>query len=116
MVTLATRALTSVELESIEKAASMIDPADGENEPLTTVVTLLAAAVMTGVDASIVGPAVAALGVAELDGDEGLLVPIALVAVTVKVYGVPFVSGLTTALVAEAPALAVTPPGDDVTV
>src|SRR5260370_27728035 len=55
-------------------------------------------------------------GVTELDGDEAGPVPTALVAVTVKVYLVPLVRPLTVALVAVPLALAVIPPGDEVTV
>src|SRR5258708_1382277 len=54
-------------------------------------------------------------GVTELDGDEAGPVPTALVAVTVKVYLVPLVRPLTVALVAVPLALAVIPPGDEVT-
>jgi hypothetical protein len=55
-------------------------------------------------------------GVTGFDAIDGRLVPTALVAVTVNVYGVPLLKGLTTAVSVVAPTLAVTPPGDDVTV
>ena len=49
-----------------------------------------------------------------MDAEEGELVPIAFVAVTVKVYAVPFVNPVTT--IGEALPLAVKLPGLDVTV
>src|SRR5260370_39359005 len=55
-------------------------------------------------------------GVTAMDGAEGGPVAIALRALTVTVYVMPFVSPLTVALVAEEPALAVKPPGAEVTV
>jgi hypothetical protein len=51
-----------------------------------------------------------------LEGAEAGPVPAAFVAVTVKVYAVPLVSPITMALLALPPALAVTAPGEDVTV
>ena len=45
------------------------------------------------------------------DGADGGPEPIALVAITVNVYAVPFVSPVITWLVAVLPALASTPPG-----
>jgi hypothetical protein len=56
------------------------------------------------------------LGVTELEAAEDGPVPTALVAVTVKVYAVPLVSPLTAVEVAVAPAVAVIPPGEEVTV
>jgi hypothetical protein len=44
-----------------------------------------------------------------LDGDDGGLVPAALVAVTVNVYDVPLASPVTTTLVADAAVAAVAP-------
>ena len=53
-------------------------------------------------------------GVTELDAEEAEPVPALLVAVTVKVYAVPFVRPVTVIGLAEP--VAVIPPGDDVTV
>jgi hypothetical protein len=55
-----------------------------------------------------------AFGVTELEGSDAAPEPLAFLAVTVKVYGVPFVSPVTTSGLA-APVL-VKPPGLDVTV
>jgi hypothetical protein len=55
-------------------------------------------------------------GVTALEDADGLLVPITLVAVTVNVYVVPFVRPSNVALVASAGAVAVMPPGEEVTV
>ncbi len=55
-------------------------------------------------------------GVTELDAFDAAPTPTALVAVTVKVYAVPFESPVTVAEVAEAPTVAVKPPGLDVAV
>ena len=55
-------------------------------------------------------PPVAAVGVTAVDGAEVVPVPTALVALTAKVYGVPLVSPVTTALVAPV-VVAVAPPG-----
>jgi hypothetical protein len=55
-------------------------------------------------------------GFTALDGWDALLVPTAFVAVTVKVYQTPLESPVTVADVADPPAVAVTPPGDEVTV
>ena len=59
-----------------------------------------------------------AVGVTELDAAEGALVPTPFVAVTVKVYAVPFVRPVTIPLVAggEPVTLFVMPPGLDVIV
>jgi hypothetical protein len=62
-------------------------------------------------DRPVVDPAV---GVTEFDGAEAGPVPAALVAVTVKVYAVPFASPVTVIGLLEP--LPVTPPGEDVTV
>ena len=55
-----------------------------------------------------------AVGVTEFDAAEAGLVPIALVAVTLKVYGVPFTKPLTTT--GDDEAVAVIPPGVEVPV
>jgi len=55
-------------------------------------------------------------GVTALDGADAVPVPAALVAATEKVYEVPLVSPVTEAMLLPPPALAVNPPGDDVTV
>lgn len=59
---------------------------------------------------------VGALGVTAFDGADALLWPLALSAVTVNVYVMPFASGLTGALKVDGPTWAVTPAGDEVTV
>jgi hypothetical protein len=56
------------------------------------------------------------VGVTEEEALDAVLVPRAFVAVTVNVYAVPFVSPVTVALVVEPLTVAVSPPGDDVTV
>jgi hypothetical protein len=53
-------------------------------------------------------------GVTELDGDDGTLVPIELVAVTVNVYAVPFVRPVTV-IGDETPDASMPPGGDDIT-
>jgi hypothetical protein len=65
------------------------------------------------VAATAVGCVGTVAGVAEAEA-EGLPVPVALVAVTVKVYGVPLVRPGTVQLVAAV--VQVNPPGDEVTV
>jgi hypothetical protein len=55
------------------------------------------------------------VGVTAFDGDDAMLSPIAFRAYTVNVYVVPFDSPVKVAVVLEAPAVAVTPPGDDTT-
>jgi hypothetical protein len=70
------------------------------------------AGVDAGVDAGLDG-AVGVTGVDAADADD---VPTELVAVTVKVYAVPFVSPLTVHVVAGATAVHVLPPGDADTV
>lgn len=60
-------------------------------------------------------PGIAA-GVTLLDATEAVEVATELVAVTVKVYTVPLVSPVTVAEVADPEAVAVLPPGEEVTV
>src|SRR5919198_6560374 len=60
------------------------------------------------------GPA--GCGVTGLDGSDGGPVPTEFVAVTVNVYVTPFVRPLTVAVVASPAAVAVCPPGEEVTV
>jgi hypothetical protein len=55
-----------------------------------------------------------ALGVTEFDAADAGPVPMELVAVTVKVYAVPFVRPVT--VIGEDDPVAVIPPGDEVTV
>lgn len=80
----------------------------------------LAVAVRVGLELKLCVPGLAkvmvcvALGVIEFEGDDAGLVPIALMAVTVKVYEVPFVRPVT--VMGEAEPVAVMPPGDEVTV
>jgi hypothetical protein len=74
-----------------------------------TVAWRLPAVAVTPVGAS-GGP----VGVTILDAVEAGPVPNALVAVTVNVYEVPLVSPLTTALLAEPPAVPIIPPGEEV--
>src|SRR5919199_43792 len=57
-----------------------------------------------------------ATGVTELEASDAGLLPIALVATTVKVYAVPLVRPVTVALVAGAVTMAEPPAGEDVTV
>lgn len=67
---------------------------------------------MAGVDAGLDGED----GVTEVDAADADDVPTELVAVTVKVYAVPFVRPLTMHVVAGATAVHVPPPGDADTV
>jgi hypothetical protein len=62
----------------------------------------------------IVGASGAVAGVTELDALDAVLVPNALVAVTVKVYAVPFVRPVM--VIGDEPPVAVMPPVLDVTV
>jgi hypothetical protein len=55
-------------------------------------------------------------GVTELEASEAALLPAAFAAVTVKVYAVPGVNPVTVALVAVLAAVALSPPGAEVTV
>jgi hypothetical protein len=55
-------------------------------------------------------------GTTALEGVDAGPVPTALVAVTVNVYEVPLVSPVTVAVVLLPPAVAVSPPGEEVTV
>src|SRR5579871_756803 len=56
----------------------------------------------------------APFGVTELEADDATLLPTEFVAVTVKVYAVPFVRPVTA--IGEAVPVAVRPPGEEVTV
>ena len=55
-------------------------------------------------------------GVTELEASEAALLPAAFAAVTVNVYAVPGVNPVTVALVAVLAAVALSPPGAEVTV
>ena len=70
-----------------------------------------------GVTAMFVGAPGVVTGVTDVDGDEAAPVPLALVALTVKVYAVPFVRPVTVVVVDVAPGTkCVAPPGATVTV
>ena len=92
----------------------MIDdpPSDAGADQLTTACASPARAV-TPVGAP--GAEAALVGTTAFEAAEAALVPTAFVAVTVNVYGVPFVSPVTVALSVEPPTLAVAPPGLAVT-
>ena len=74
------------------------------------------ASVAFGGRGNVMDCAMGAPGVTAFDGADGTLVPTSLVAVTVNVYVVPFVSPVTTTLRAAAPAGVVVLPGLAVTV
>jgi hypothetical protein len=91
-------------------AVTALPPFDDGAAQLTVACALPAVAVTP------VGAPGTVAGATEFDGAEAGPVPTALVAVTVKVYVVPLVSPVTVALVPLPLAVAVRPPGDDVTV
>ncbi len=80
----------------------------------------LAVAVRVGLELKLCAPGLAKVivcvpcGATEFDAAEAGLVPALLVAVTVKVYAVPFVRPVT--VIGEPEPVAVYPPGDEVTV
>jgi hypothetical protein len=78
--------------------------------PVAGAVNEIVACPFPGVADTAVGASGTVAGVTEFDGDEDALVPIALVAVTVKVYEVPLVNPVTvmglTVEVAKAPVFA----------
>src|SRR6266851_1175115 len=78
---------------------------------------LTKAAPSAGVAVTFVGAAGRGpVGTTAFDGADGALVPCVLVAVTVNVYEVPMVKGLTTTDVVDPFVVACTPPGFEVTV
>ena len=84
----------------------MTDPPSEAGADQLTVACALPALAVTPVGA----PGTVA-GVTELDATEAVLVPTALVAVTVNVYDVPFVSPTTVAVSAPLVHVPVAPPG-----
>ena len=84
---------------------------------LTGAVKLTLAVELPAVAAAAVGAPGTVAGVTLFDAVDGALEPAAFVAITVKVYGVPFVSPVTTCVVNVLPALLSTPPaGFEITV
>jgi hypothetical protein len=93
-------------------AVTALSPLSAGGIQLTVALSMPAVAVTFVGGVGIVG----ALGVTGTDGADGLLGPLALSAVTVKVYEVPLTSGLTSVLNVDPPTWTTTPPGDEVTV
>jgi hypothetical protein len=119
------RPLTAVDV-AVAPAVAVIPPGEEDTvKPVMADPPSLAGAVHVTVACALPAEAVPIVGapgtvggsgVTELETAEDGPVPTALVAVTVKVYAVPLASPLTAVEVAVAPALAVMPPGDEVSV
>jgi hypothetical protein len=77
---------------------------------LTGAVKLTLACALPAVAVAAVGAPGTVLGVTLFEGSDGALVPMAFVATTVKVYGVPLVNPVTTCVVVVLPALLSVPP------
>ena len=80
----------------------------------TGAVKLIEACALPPVAVPMVGEPGTVAGVTEFEGDDAVPVPTELVAVTVNVYAVPFVSPVT--VIGEDDPVAVIPPGEEVAV